>query len=742
MKRNYYSLIKENQVSIQNVETLKVPEVIKKTPIQDNNNNNNNKKENDFENKKSNYYYDIDAIQKETNWTSVSVQPTLDEDPYTYFLSFISQSNDIDEGKPLDMNYYYPSSAGHGIDMYFIDNGIIVHPDYFDTYKGTEDERTVTCDAISSENEIYDTTEDEKLSCVHKSSSNPAHGIEVSSVAGGSLLGVAKKANIHMIASDYYTMSILRAIDYIILNAKPHKTILNISFGGLGKYHKSYDDKLSDLINAGIIVVVSAGNDGVNVCGDKYNDTFGIFPGCRKAIAVGAIDSDNISNIDNKKYHISSFSNYGDCIDIFAPGNVIAPYLDSYSSYLEYNQGTSFSAPIVAGVAATIMSEHPEIKFDNELMRQTLIDMSIKDAIVKAKPLFYGKDEIPDPFDKENNTPNRFINNGKRSVYIPREIYDICGGSSGIKCSNGCCSKDGECIPFDNGLQKQCLIENGCQNEFGQCFTMEYAIKECENELNEYKECQIEIGFKSNFDSNLFDENILNSCKIFNTEKCQEFYQNQISNQSVCSFINNKKSFKFIDHFSLEMYNDYQNNCDNILNYHNDECNKSLPNDYYCLLNKYFKESSDSFIEEECLKFKSEKCINNKSNLNEIFNKNLSCSLFEKYGEIKDYTDFGKIVYNRNNYEEISDYCDKKLINSTDKCDKELKEYEECVDFSFEHNKNDYNEFVNTCGVIYNKCKSLFENGLSETIPICYNAKKSKQYDLLDKLEKKTKRLS
>ena len=287
LKRNYYSLIKENQVSIQNVETLKVPEVIKKTPIQNNNNNNN---ENDFEDKNSNQYYDIDAIQKETNWTSVSVQPTLDEDPYTYFLSFISQSNDIDEGKPLDMNYYYPSSAGHGIDIYFIDSGIIVHPDYFDTYKDTEDERTVTCDAISNGIEIRDTTENEKTSCMDEIFDYPDHGIEVSSVGGGSLLGVAKKANIHMIASDFSIISTLRAIDYIILNAKPHKTVLSMSFASLGTYRKSCDDKLSDLINAGIIVVVAVGNDGVNVCGNKYSDTFGVF-----------IDSDDITSIDNKK---------------------------------------------------------------------------------------------------------------------------------------------------------------------------------------------------------------------------------------------------------------------------------------------------------------------------------------------------------------------------------------------------------------------------------------------------------
>jgi len=42
-----------------------------------------------------------------------------------------------------------------------------------------------------------------------------------------------------------------------------------MSFGSLEIYHKSYDDKLSNLINTGIIVVVLAGNDGINVCGDK-----------------------------------------------------------------------------------------------------------------------------------------------------------------------------------------------------------------------------------------------------------------------------------------------------------------------------------------------------------------------------------------------------------------------------------------------------------------------------------------
>jgi len=199
------------------------------------------------------YYYDIDAIQKETNWTSVSVQPSPNEE--TYHLSLISQSNEIEDGQPIDMNYYYPSSAGQGIDIYILDDGIIVHPEYYDTYEGTEYERTITCDAIANSNDIRDTTDDEKKLCIGEHKNYPDHGIATSSTAAGSKFGVAKKANLHMIAKDNSSIAILRSIDYVLRHAKPHKTILSMSFGELGNYHQSYDDKLSDLINAGIIVL-------------------------------------------------------------------------------------------------------------------------------------------------------------------------------------------------------------------------------------------------------------------------------------------------------------------------------------------------------------------------------------------------------------------------------------------------------------------------------------------------------
>lgn len=129
--------------------------------------------------------------------------------------------------------------------------------------------------------------------------------------------------------------------------------------------------------------------------------------GYRLAIAVGAINTLH----HNKGYEITDYSNYGDCVDILAPGYV--SYANLYDkSRIDYDNenGTSCSAPIVAGVAASIMSEQPEIKFDIELKRKTLIEMSIKN-----ENLFFDDPKLKD-------MPNRFINNGKHSIYTPDDV--------------------------------------------------------------------------------------------------------------------------------------------------------------------------------------------------------------------------------------------------------------------------------------------------------------------------------
>ncbi|ORX75191.1 subtilisin-like protein [Anaeromyces robustus] len=378
-----------------------------KYDINDNNNNNNNNNNKKL-NKKSlssssssstEIYYDIEAIKKETKWKNVSVQ-SYKFKGYPNYLALISQSPNLKKGKTFDENFYYPSSAGYGIDIYFIDSGIIVNHDKYDTYKGTSYERNITCDALTENDKIRATiTSEEKIKCVIegiKTVGYPDHGIGVTSVAGGKLLGVAKKANLHMIASKLSYVLHIDSLDFILKNAIPHKTVINISRGSTG-YSAAAENKINELVRKGFIIIVSANNNSVNCCQKK---PFHYYPGHSGTISVGAIDT----SLFNNEYQSSYYTNFGNCVDIFAPGNATEPNLGYYKKDYIKIYGTSFAAPLVAGVAATIMSENPNIEFDQELMRKTLIDLSIKD---KIKGL------------GSKDTPNRLLNNGKKIVFSP-----------------------------------------------------------------------------------------------------------------------------------------------------------------------------------------------------------------------------------------------------------------------------------------------------------------------------------
>ncbi|ORX88236.1 subtilisin-like protein, partial [Anaeromyces robustus] len=170
----------------------------------------------------------------------------------------------------------------------------------------------------------------------------------VSSAAGGSLLGVAKKANIHMVGVGYSIRGILNGLDFVKRNAIPHKSVISIS-SGHRPYYQSVDEKFDDLVNnEGFIIFVSGGNDDKNGCQGKKSNYFHGNSAYRKAIAVGA----TTSKIINNKYYRASYSNFGDCIDIFAPGTGIAAKMDKNKSKYSEGSGTSYATPLVAGVAA------------------------------------------------------------------------------------------------------------------------------------------------------------------------------------------------------------------------------------------------------------------------------------------------------------------------------------------------------------------------------------------------------
>ncbi|ORX77387.1 hypothetical protein BCR32DRAFT_328936 [Anaeromyces robustus] len=660
-------------------------------------------------NKRANAYYDINSIQRETNWPEVSVQD------FTYtpnHLSLLSQSPSSQQS--FDNNYYYSSTAGHGIDIYFLDEGIIIDPKNYDTYEGTPYERTVTCDAIADIEELHEMkTEEEKRNCVADDIDYPEHGIAVSSVAGGTVVGVAKNANIHMMVTYNSNISVLRSLDYILLKANPHKTVINISLSGK-TYFKIEEDKLNDLIDKGFIITVSAGNNHKNYCGDKFSKNFMSYMGYRKAIAVGATDS----AVYDGHYRRAEYSNFGDCIDIFAPGDVTIPDLRENTNLNSYTsvRGTSFAAPIVAGVAASIMAEHPDIEFTNELMRQTLNEMSIKDAI----------DNIG-----SSDTPNRFINNGKRSVYSPdNTTCDI-----NNPCSDGCCSKEGKCVRIQNDIENKCLIENGCQSDSGFCTTKTKSINECQNEIKENKECQVDF---TDFDK-MSKKNKINGCKIFRSDKCQTFYKNQSQNssKSICTIAKKHKSFGFINTFNTEVFDQYTSKCDSLIKENKYECMEYLDSKYercsleYVSLDELSEYNKDSLIE-KCLFIQSEECHYFYNNIQDIINENSSCTFLRDEFSLDIFKEL-ELSNSFKSYAKFNDNCNKLLNNIEDECNKELEKNKECfIDFN---SKMSVDDIVNKCTIFKaKKCEDLFYS--LDPIPVCTYAHNSEYASIVKKLGK------
>jgi subtilisin family serine protease len=134
---------------------------------------------------------------------------------------------------------------------------------------------------------------------------------------------------------------IIAGIDWVTAHAaKP--AVANMSLGGTTS--KALDDAVNRSIAKGITYAVAAGNDHKNACKQSPADT-------PNAITVGATD-----NADTR----ATFSNYGSCLDIFAPGVRIESASNSSNTATKVMSGTSMASPHVAGAAALVLGAHPD----------------------------------------------------------------------------------------------------------------------------------------------------------------------------------------------------------------------------------------------------------------------------------------------------------------------------------------------------------------------------------------------
>lgn len=147
--------------------------------------------------------------------------------------------------------------------------------------------------------------------------------------------------------TDRYEMDdIIRAIDWVVAGNRAR--VINMSFGWITPISENvlveFENSLEAAHNSGIVLVASSGNAYINQVAYPASSQF--------TIAVGASDES-----DNR----TSFSNYGQDLDIIAPGiNILTVHRKLVNQYKEV-WGTSFSAPIVSGIAALILSQNPEL---------------------------------------------------------------------------------------------------------------------------------------------------------------------------------------------------------------------------------------------------------------------------------------------------------------------------------------------------------------------------------------------
>lgn len=209
---------------------------------------------------------------------------------------------------------------------------------------------------------------------------NVGHGTAVASMAVGKNLGVANHCKVFnvKIGDATGTASILQvgqAIDAIVAaaSADPLKTrICNMSWGTARSAY--LDAKVQGLLDLGITVVCAAGNDGIDVAD--------ISPGGMvDVLTIAAMDKYDIpcgfNNISPSDAGVTTGA--GQALDLFAPGEAIiaAKYTGGYLMI----SGTSFSAPIVAGVAAEIGALFVEmVPFAQ--MKETILSTATENALL------------------------------------------------------------------------------------------------------------------------------------------------------------------------------------------------------------------------------------------------------------------------------------------------------------------------------------------------------------------------
>jgi len=169
------------------------------------------------------------------------------------------------------------------------------------------------------------------------------HGTHCAGTIAGTTYGVAKQAALKAVkvlsaSGSGSNAGVIAGVNYVTNNkSSSRRNVASMSLGGGAS--TALDDAVTSSIGSGVAYAIAAGNDNANAC--NYSPAR-----VANAITVGAT-----TNTDAR----SSFSNFGTCLNIFAPGSSITSDWIGSNSATNTISGTSMATPHVAGASALLL---------------------------------------------------------------------------------------------------------------------------------------------------------------------------------------------------------------------------------------------------------------------------------------------------------------------------------------------------------------------------------------------------
>jgi subtilisin family serine protease len=312
---------------------------------------------------------------------------------------------DMSSVRLLSGMYYY-NGTGSSTHVYVLDTGI--HKSHQD-FQGRADWQYNAADGSANCEDGH------------------GHGTHCAGTVGGATYGLAKAVHLHAVkvlddsgaGSD---STVGAGIDWVVKNAV-FPAVISMSLGG--PVSSTLDTMVKNAVKLGIVIVVAAGNSNEDACNSS--------PAHVDVVITVAASTEN----DDR----ASFSNFGSCVTLFAPGTNIVSASNADDTSSRTLSGTSMSTPHVAGAVAIYLSRHPTATPDQ--VKADLICYATNNGITDVQ-----------------GSPNRLL-------------YSIIKGGaptdSGLPSGsslNGPTGGQASATPTGNNQNEQCTSSSSCQGPF------------------------------------------------------------------------------------------------------------------------------------------------------------------------------------------------------------------------------------------------------------------------------------